>query len=59
MALVLMVVAPERFRDEELFDTQAELVQAGHQTVIASTRVGVSVSETSCGTRKLYLNSRS
>lgn len=41
MALVLMIVAPERFRDEELFDTQAELMHAGHQTVIASTRVGV------------------
>ena len=31
MAQVLMVVAPERFRDEELFDTQAELAQAGPQ----------------------------
>lgn len=41
MALVLMVVAPERFRDEELFDTQAELTQAGHQIVIASTRSGL------------------
>lgn len=41
MALILLVVAPERFRDEELFDTQAELVQAGHQTVIASTRAGL------------------
>ena len=41
MALVLMVIAPERFRDEELFDTQAELTQAGHRTVIASTHVGL------------------
>ena len=41
MALVLMVIAPERFRDEELFDTQAELAQAGHQTVIASTHIGL------------------
>lgn len=41
MGLILMIVAPERFRDEELFDTQAELVQAGHQIVIASTRAGV------------------
>ena len=41
MALVLLVVAPERFRDEELFDTQAELTQAGHQTAIASTRAGL------------------
>ncbi len=40
MALVLLVIAPERFRDEELFDTQAELTQAGQQTVIASTRTG-------------------
>lgn len=41
MALILLVVAPERFRDEELFDTQAELTQAGHQTVVASTRAGL------------------
>ncbi len=41
MALVLMIIAPERFRDEELFDTQAELTQAGHQTVIASTCTGL------------------
>ena len=41
MALVLMIVAPERFRDEELFDTQAELAQAGHQTIVASTRAGL------------------
>ncbi len=36
-----MVIAPERFRDEELFETQAELRQAGHQTHIASTRIGL------------------
>lgn len=41
MALVLMIVAPERFRDEELFDTQVELTQAGHEAVIASTRAGL------------------
>jgi len=41
MALVLLVIAPERFRDEELFETQAELLQAGHRTVITSTRTGV------------------
>lgn len=40
MATVLMIIAPERFRDEELFETQAELLQAGHRTVIASTRNG-------------------
>ena len=36
-----MIVAPERFRDEELFDTQAELMQAGHRTIVASTRTGL------------------
>ena len=36
MATVLMVIAPERFRDEELFLTQEELEKAGHKTVIAS-----------------------
>jgi len=41
MALVLMIVAPERFRDEELFDTQAELMQAGQRTIVASTRTGL------------------
>ena len=40
MGKVLLIIAPERFRDEELFDTQAELHNAGHQTVIASTRLG-------------------
>jgi protease I len=37
MAVVLMIIAPERFRDEELFVTQEELEKAGHTTVIAST----------------------
>lgn len=41
MALILMIVAPERFRDEELFDTQAELMQAGHRTIVASTCTGL------------------
>lgn len=40
MARVLMVIAPERFRDEELFETRAVLERAGHQIVIASTRKG-------------------
>lgn len=40
MAKVLMVVAPERFRDEELFDTRAVLEERGHGVVIASTRIG-------------------
>lgn len=35
---VLMVIAPERFRDEELFHTRAELEKAGAKVVLASTR---------------------
>jgi protease I len=40
MSKVLLVVAPEGFRDEELFFTREELEDAGHETVIASTRRG-------------------
>ena len=40
MAKVLMAVAPERFRDEELFVTREELKRGGHTTAIASTRRG-------------------
>ena len=40
MARILMVVAPERFRDEELFDTRDALEAAGHQITVASTRLG-------------------
>jgi protease I len=40
MARLLMVIAPERFRDEELFETRAVLEDAGHTIVIASTRTG-------------------
>ena len=40
MARVLMVVAPERFRDEELFDTREVLESRGHSVVVASTRAG-------------------
>jgi protease I len=40
MARVLMVVAPERFRDEELFATLAVLEGGGHEVNVASTRVG-------------------
>jgi protease I len=40
MARVLMIVAPERFRDEELFVTREELRRGGHRTDIASTRKG-------------------
>lgn len=41
MSTVLMIIPPERFRDEELFVTQEELEKAGHTTVIASTALGV------------------
>jgi protease I len=41
MATVLMIIAPERFRDEELFVTQEELELAGHRTVIASRVKGI------------------
>jgi protease I len=40
MAKVLMIIAPERFRDEELFVTKEELEKAGHETVIASITTG-------------------
>jgi protease I len=40
MANVLFIVGPSGFRDEELFDTQAEVEAAGHTTVVASTRPG-------------------
>lgn len=35
-----MIIPPERFRDEELFDTRAVLQSAGHSVTVASTRVG-------------------
>jgi protease I len=41
MATVLMIIPPERFRDEELFQTREELEKAGHSIVIASTRKGI------------------
>jgi protease I len=41
MAKVLMIIAPERFRDEELFVTKEELDKAGHEIVIASTTKGI------------------
>ncbi len=37
MAKILMIIAPERFRDEELFIPKEEFENAGHTTVIAST----------------------
>ena len=41
MAKVLMIIAPERFRDEELLVTKEELETAGHETVIASIVKGI------------------
>ncbi|MFN8488929.1 MAG: DJ-1/PfpI family protein [Caldilineaceae bacterium] len=41
MAKILMIIAPERFRDEELFVTKAELEEAGHETVIVSSVKGL------------------
>jgi protease I len=41
MAKVLMVIAPERFRDEELFITCEELEKAGHEVIIASSSKGI------------------
>lgn len=40
MARIALVVAPETFRDEELFETQAELEAAHHDIVIVSKQVG-------------------
>jgi protease I len=41
MAKVLIIIAPERFRDEELFITKEELEKAGHKIVIASITKGI------------------
>jgi protease I len=35
-----MVIPPERFRDEELFETKAVLEDAGHHIAISSTKTG-------------------
>lgn len=40
MKPVLLVIAPETFRDEELFETKEVLEDAGISTVIASTHTG-------------------
>ena len=37
---VLMIIAPENFRDEELLHTKEELERAGVETAIASSRTG-------------------
>ena len=39
-AHVLYVIAPERFRDEELLEPQRALEAAGHRVTVASTRSG-------------------
>ncbi len=41
MSKVLMIIPPERFRDEELFITKAELEAEGHSIIIASTKIGM------------------
>lgn len=41
MAKILMIIAPERFRDEELFVTKAEFDRREHEVVIASTKIGM------------------
>lgn len=41
MKKILMIIPPERFRDEELFVTKAELEKLGHKITIASTKVGI------------------
>lgn len=38
MAKILMVIAPRAFRDEELFETRAELEKCGHSITLASTQ---------------------
>ncbi len=40
MAKIVLIIAPERFRDEELLVTKTELESAGHATVIASKVLG-------------------
>lgn len=37
MATIVMIVPPEQFRDEELFETKNVLEEAGHTATIAST----------------------
>ncbi len=37
---VLMIIAPENFRDEELLHTKEELERAGVETIIASSKTG-------------------
>lgn len=41
MTNILMIIPPERFRDEELFVTKEELENSGNNVSIASTKKGV------------------
>jgi len=41
MGDTLLIIAPEKFRDEELFDTKSVLEESGFVTVIASKTAGV------------------
>ncbi len=38
---VLLIIAPENFRDEELFETKKVLDAAGIKTEVASTKIGI------------------
>lgn len=40
VATILFVIAPERFRDEELLEPKSLLETAGHKVTVASTRSG-------------------
>ena len=40
MKPILMIIAPDHFRDEELFETRAEIENAGFKIVLASTHKG-------------------
>jgi protease I len=41
MKNILMIIPPERFRDEELFVTKELMERPGHKITIASTKTGV------------------
>ena len=38
-----MIIAPDHFRDEELFETRAEIEKSGFKTVLASTHKGACI----------------
>jgi len=42
MAEILMVIAPDRFRDEELFETRRVLEEKGHRVTVAGHPTGLS-----------------